>query len=372
MTLRPTRVLFVDCAPFSGGAQRSLLDMVQGLREEGVDPLVLAADLSPGGVVEECLRRDLPVEPFRARHWHRSPRGLWQFLADRRRLVPLLRERLDTWSPDLVHANTVRAALLLPPSLSARLPLIVHDRDRRAPAIARRLLAKRARAILAIGKTVAGAWPAACAPRLHLVPNGLEVGEIAHTPPDPACRDRVLLVADLVPWKGHRLFLDAFARVAARRSDARAVLVGRPRDDDDAYAADLRARIRQLGLEGQIELLDNVACAWPQIAACRLLVSAAAEEPFGRTVVEALALGKPVVAVRGGGPGEILAGCPAGNLVAATPDALAEGILEAWDWNAAPARCQAARQRAEHYSVRHLCRTVRDIYRNVLPGGQNR
>lgn len=372
MTLRPTRVLFLDCAPFSGGAQRSLLDMVQGLREEGIEPLVFAADLSPGGVVERCLHRDLPVEPFRARHWHRSPGGLWQFLMDRRRLAPLLRARLDTWSPDLVHANTVRAALLLPRSLTMRLPLVVHDRDHRAPAAARRLLAKRARAILAIGRTVAETWPPACADRLHLVPNGLEVGEISRTPPDPACRDRVALVADFVPWKGHHLFLEAFAQVAARRPEARAVLVGRPREDGAAYGTEIRGQIRQLGLDERVALLDNVACAWPQIAACRLLVSSARKEPFGRTVVEALALGKPVVAVRGGGPEEILAGCPAGNLVAATPEDLADGILEAWDWREDPARSQAARQRAEHYSVRHMCRTIRDIYRNVLPGGQDR
>jgi glycosyltransferase involved in cell wall biosynthesis len=369
MTLRPTRVLFVDCAPFSGGAQRSLLDMVQGLREEGIDPFVLAADLSPGGVVERCLHRDIPVEPIRIRHWRRSLRGLWQFTMDRRRFLPVLRERLAAWPPDLIHANTVRAALLLSGKVSDQVPLVVHDRDRRAPAIVRHLLAKRAQAILAIGRAVAGNWPATCSNRLHIVPNGLEVAEIARTLPDASCRDHVALVADFVPWKGHSLFLHAFAKVAARRSEARAVLVGRLREDDSRYGAGIRSLVCKLGLGERVTLLDHVACAWPQIASCRLLVSSAKDEPFGRTVVEALALGKPVVAVHGGGPEEILSNCPAGKLVEATPESLAEGILAAWDWQQDHTRSQAARQRAEHYSVRHMCRSIRDIYQGLSPTG---
>lgn len=366
MTLPGIRVLYVDCAPFAGGAQRSLLDMVQGMRDEGVEPLVLAADMSPEGVVAQCLRWHVPVEPIRARHWRRTPLGLCQFLVDRRRLGALFRDRIKVWQPDIVHANTLRAALLLPLRQLASRPLVIHDRDIRAPGPARAYLAGRAAAVLAIAAAVAETWPPKSAKRLHIVPNGLDVATIARTPPDPACIGQVALVADYIPWKGHELFLRAFALVAQRRREARAILVGRSRPGNETYPAELRKHIRKFGLDGRVTLHDGSAGAWPQIAACRLLASCSPEEPFGRTIVEALALGKPVVAVRGGGPGEILAGCPAARLVEATPEALAEGMLEAWDWGEDPTRRQRARQRADDYSIRHMSQRIRAIYHNLL------
>lgn len=366
MTVRGKRVLFVDCAPFTGGAQRSLLTLAQALRDEGIEVQVLAADLTPGGVVEQCLRLDLPVAVIPARHWSRTPLGLWQFVVDRRRIGPQLRERVASWQPDILHANTVRAALLVPRELSERVPLVVHDRDLPAPWGVRRLVGARARAILAIGGALAAAWPRACVGRLHLVPNGLEVVDIARTLPAASAIGRVALVADFVHWKGHELFLRAFASVRATHPEARAVLVGRVRNGDAACLEEVQHLLAELRLEDRVTILDSVTCAWPQIAACRLLVSCAAGEPFGRTVVEALALGKPVVAVRGGGPEEILAGCPAGTLVEARAPAIAEAILNAWHWVDDPTCAAAARQRAECFSVQRMSERIRAVYRDLL------
>ncbi len=368
MAVTGIRVLYLDCAPFSGGAQRSLLTMVRALREDGVEVQVLAADLTPDGVVEQCLRAEIPVTAIRSRHWSRTPLGLWQFLVDRQRVGRLLRERIASWRPHLIHANTVRAALLVPRQVDC--PLVVHDRDLRAPWMVRRSVAARAQAILAIGGAVAERWPACCAQRVQLVPNGLEVESIARALPDSAYAGQVALVGDFVPWKGHELFLRAFARVREQRPAARALLVGRVREGDSACLADVRRLLAELRLADHVTILDSVTCAWPQIAACRVLVSAAGDEPFGRTVVEALALGRPVVAVRGGGPEEILAGCPAGRLVEGAPDALAEGILAAWDWGDDPAISAAARERAACFSVRRMGERIHAVYRSLVTAGR--
>lgn len=342
--------------------------MVQALRSDGVEAQVLAADLTSDGVVEQCLRAEIPVSAIQARHWSRTPLGLWQFLVDRHRVGRLLRERIASWQPHLIHANTVRAALLVPRQVDS--PLVVHDRDQRAPRMVRRSVGARAHAILAIGGAVAERWPASCAQRVQLVPNGLEVETIARAVPDSAYAGQVALVADFVPWKGHALFLRAFAQVRERRPDARALLVGRVREGDAACLTEVHRLLAELRLEDRVAILDDVTCAWPQIAACRLLVSAAGEEPFGRTVVEALALGKPVVAVRGGGPEEILAGCPAGLLVEGTPAAMAEGILEAWDRGDDPAVMAAARRRAECFSVHRMGERIHAVYRSLVSGSQ--
>ena len=355
----PKRVLFVDCGPFSGGAQRSMMALVGGLRERGIVPFVASADRSAGGVVERCLETGVPVRLLRARHWRRSPLGLWQFLWDRWAAGRALRGAAAEWRPEIVHANTVRAALLVPPRMARAVPLVVHDRDLRAPRGARRVAGGKARRVVAISRVVAACWPKGC----DVVPNGLPVDEIARTAACPESAGQVALVADFVPWKRHDLFLEALSRLRESRPEARALLVGRVRGADRAWFEEVGGLVVRLGLSSAVTVLTDVVCAWPHIAGCRALVSCAGDEPFGRTVVEALALGKPVVAVRGGGPEEILEGCGAGVLVPGDAEAVARALDGTWDWGGDPNVAAAARRRAEDFSTERMVERVCEVYR---------
>jgi len=358
MAITGTRVLYVDCAPFSGGAQRSLLTIVHALGNTGIERFVAGADGTVGGLLESCQSLGIPHCVLRSRHWSRSPLGLWQFLADRRRIGHRLRQAAGEWRPTIIHANTLRAALLVPRCLAREFPLVVHDRDLRAPGLARRLVAAKAGCIVAISEAVAAHWPNGC----QIVPNGLAVTEIARASPASEYSGQVALVADFVPWKRHDLFLQALAEVRKHHPEGKAVLVGRVRDGDARWLERTRGLARKLGLDESVTFLTDVTCAWPHLAACRALVSCALDEPFGRTVVEALALGKPVVAVRGAGPEEILGSTTAGVLVEARPSAIARGLLQAWDWSKDPERARAARRCADRFSVPRMLRRICDVY----------
>jgi len=277
---------------------------------------------------------------------------------DRRRIGRRLRQLAGEWRPTIIHANTVRAGLLVPGCLAREFPLVVHDRDLRAPRLARRLVAAKAGCIVAISEAVAAHWPNGC----QIVPNGLAVAEIARALPASQYTGQVVMVADFVPWKRHDLFLHALADVRGHHPEGKAVLVGRVRDGDARWLERTRGLARELGLDESVTFLTDVTCAWPHLAACRALVSCALDEPFGRTVVEALALGKPVVAVRGAGPEEILRNTTAGVLVEARPSAIASGLLQTWDWAEDPERARAARRCADRYSVPRMLRGICDIY----------
>jgi glycosyltransferase involved in cell wall biosynthesis len=103
--------------------------------------------------------------------------------------------------------------------------------------------------------------------------------------------------------------------------------------------------------------IDN---PYPLMKAADCVVTVADGEPFGRTVVEALALGTPVVAVRGGGPEEIAGGQPGVVLVDPTPLSISDGVLEAFTVGE-PDRIGAAARMDQLYSLDTHLQQLYDI-----------
>lgn len=114
-------------------------------------------------------------------------------------------------------------------------------------------------------------------------------------------------VARLDPWKGHDVFLRAAARVAAEHPGARFVVVG---GAVLAWQGDQLTRLRkitaELGLSERVHFTGHVDDVVPWIDALDVVASASRGETFGLSLVEAMALGKPVVATDCGGPSEIV------------------------------------------------------------------
>ena len=129
-TYSPPRVLFLDCAPFCGGAQESLLSLLTALRSQDQPMLLLTADSCPNGLGERAQAAGINTTAITTRHWRKSLSGLWQFWVDHRVAAPLLQQAATDFQPDLVHCNGIRAALpLAMPEASRRLPVVIHDRD---------------------------------------------------------------------------------------------------------------------------------------------------------------------------------------------------------------------------------------------------
>ena len=114
---------------------------------------------------------------------------------------------------------------------------------------------------------------------------------------------RIGLVATYARWKGHDLFLDAAARIAD--CPVRFYVVGGPlyaTRDTQVTPEYLRARIIARGLEGRVGLVQFQADVPSTLAALDVVVHASTRpEPFGRTVAEAMAAGRAVVAPAAGG-----------------------------------------------------------------------
>ncbi len=170
----------------------------------------------------------------------------------------------------------------------------------------------------------------------------------------PATGPLIGIVGRLQRWKGMHVFIEAMPSVLERFPAARGVIVGGSHDTEPDYGASLERRIRELGLEQCVRLvgLQRNVPEWMQ--AMDVVVHASDHEPFGIVVIEAMALGKPVVAGSAAGPAEIITDGRNGLL---TPygdaGALATAIIKYLDDAAMAERMGiAARQRALEFSTK--------------------
>ena len=222
-----------------------------------------------------------------------------------------LAARLRKLAPDLVHTNSLKAAVYGGVAgRIARVPVVWHVRDR----IAADYLGERATAIV---RTAARTLPTAVIANSQstlaaigvdgwVIPSPIE--QMSSLPRKPGGPFTVGMVGRIARWKGQHVFIDAFAR-AFPDGPERAVIVGAPifGKDDRVYEREVRGLVHELGLEKRVQFTGfvNDVSAW--IASLDVLVHASVvPEPFGQVVAQGMASGVPVVATAAGGPAEMI------------------------------------------------------------------
>lgn len=182
---------------------------------------------------------------------------------------------------------------------------------------------------------------------------------------------RVGIVGRLVPIKNFELFLHAARIVADKHAHVRFHIVGQPGflESDLEYFRDIKELIQRLNLAELISFHEPVEDLSPVLARFDMLVSSSHIETFGRTLVEAMAMGKPIVATAVGGVPEVVADGEVGFLVpAGDANALAKKIsLLVEDDDLRQTMGQKGRQRVlEHFDVRTITRRWEQTYELLL------
>lgn len=180
------------------------------------------------------------------------------------------------------------------------------------------------------------------------------------------------MVGRVVRIKGHQSFLEAAAAMAERAPRARFVVVGDQRPVETSggeFMRHLRAESRRLGLEGRLRFAGWREDVPRVMAALDVLVQPSLEEAFGRTLLEAMAMGRPVIAARTGGMPEVVADGESGLLVPARDVESLAGAMDrlANDGALRSAMGKAGRARVEErFSLARGTRRVEAIYRDVV------
>ncbi|HMN70625.1 MAG TPA: glycosyltransferase [Rhodoblastus sp.] len=177
-------------------------------------------------------------------------------------------------------------------------------------------------------------------------------------PADLAAREPlVMAIGRLVPDKGFRDLLDAFAQT--RTPGARLVILG-----EGPLRGELLALRSSLGLDGRVELPGFAADVGSELRRARCVALASPRESFGLVCVEALAHGLPCVTTDSGGPGEIVNAPSLGSIVPVSdPAALARALDAALASPGDPAPRQA---RAREFSLDAALERYEDLIARVM------
>lgn len=135
-------------------------------------------------------------------------------------------------------------------------------------------------------------------------------------------------------WKGQDVFVAAAAQVARARPSARFVVVGGSVFGlEPEYLESLKQDAARAGLGDRLCFTGFRSDVPALMAACQVVChTSRVAEPFGLVIIEAMALGRPVIATAGGGPSEIIASAEDGVLVRPEdPDALAAAMIALHD-----------------------------------------
>ena len=181
--------------------------------------------------------------------------------------------------------------------------------------------------------------------------------------PQLAGKRLVILPGRLTRLKGHHQFIEALAKLRATHGDVAGVAVGGAAPEHRALEEILKARAPWLVFTGHRTDLREI------MAISSAVVSFSTHpESFGRTVLEALMLGTPVVGYDHGGVGEILGQLfPAGRAVAGDAEDAAERLAVVLaDEEAARKQIRAAvDEHGQLFDIEHMCSQTLDVYRQL-------
>ena len=369
-----TRILYVHGIEAIGGAERDLIALLKTLDRHKWEPHVVCPGTGP--FREQLHAIAVPTHALSLPPW-RKPLAVFQ----RRSAIGRLGALVSQLDPALVHVNdiwwvphTVRA---IASGRSHSMPIVAHVRQEIEPEKVGRYELDRVEAVIAISRQIEQSLitGGVSMSRVRTLYSGIDFPKRQSSHDDQGIRrliglpsGAVLLgtVANLFPRKGYEVMLRALPAIVHAVPMVHYVIVG---SDDHGYADRLTRLASELTIADRVHIVGFQDPVQPFLAALDLYLHPALMEGFGIAVVEAMAMGKAVVATTAGGLPEVVAQGETGLLVPpGDVDSLAAtvvSLLKDKVRREQMGRCGKARAQ-EHFSLDASVMQVEQLYGGVL------
>lgn len=374
----PVRLLYVTVSMDLGGTERQLYELAVGLDPERFSPHVCCLRGS-GPFVEDLAKHNIPVtiSRFAARGYSHIGKFA-RFCAQVHELSQLMRRI----KPSIVHGMLPMPCVAA--GLAAKLagvPILVTSRrslcNYKAGHFVRRqmenMICLWADAVVANSKAVradALHWEWLDPGKICVIYNGVRFPAASAAVEWRELIGRhiegpvVCLVANFFPYKGHMEFIAAASIIAEKTPRVTFVLVG-----DGKLRPEIERKIAEGGMTKNIILLGTRTDVSEIMRLSDVVVLSSHEEGFPNVVLEAMAVGRPVVATDVGGVPEMLENGKTGLLVPPRdPAKLAEGIMRMLgDRREAEAMGRRGREQViELFTVEQMVRSYETLYLDLV------
>jgi glycosyltransferase involved in cell wall biosynthesis len=332
-------LLFISPVGIIGGGERVLLTLMAAIKTAdprlelhlllgSSGPLVAAAEALGATVHVLALPDrflklgDSGLKQQRWRAYANLALQVLQGLGELQQYRGQLLTTLKAIQPDLIHSNGIKTHLLMGIIPLNNKPVVwhLHDFYSTRPLIAKILRFFSAKAVgIAISKAVAeDSRKVLPALPISVIYNAVDTDRFTPQPPVQNNSETITsetikigLIATFARWKGHDLFLQAAAKVLAQSANPnlRFWIIGGAiyeTPGSQFSETELRTLAQSLKIADQVEFWGFQADVNTMYHQLDIVVHASTQpEPFGMTIIEAMACGKPVIVSQAGGAAEL-------------------------------------------------------------------
>lgn len=361
------KILYLNHAAYIGGAEIALLNLLAYLDRKRFQSVVLAPQGEFAEKLKELEVRRIPISVLDGLNRYTLPRFLRALLS--------LRSVLLAEKPDLLHANTnfssEYAGVL---SRLIAVPSIGHIRDIEPLGRMGRWTIRQNTRLIAISEAVKHYLINERVPEQQVVRvyDGVDLHQYQprQSPFHEKSEVIIGIVGQIGERKGHKYLLEALSALVPSFPQMRIWIVGKePEHSQEHYTEQLERYIKEAHLDPYVKWWGFRTDIPEILSQLDILVVPSLQEPFGKIVIEAMAMEKPVIATTVGGVPEIVVDGQTGLLVPpqdadALCQALERLLLNRENWNTMGI---AGRKRVEQlFSLELNVQFTQKIYQHLL------
>jgi len=328
--LKPRHILFLQSSSELYGSGKIILQVLQIYRKEGLTPVVVLT--APGPLADELEAEGFIVRIKNLgllRRKYVNPSGLLNRLSKNLKAYRFLNGLNREFAFELVYSNTLAVIVGAFWAKKNRLPHIWHIHEiLPGPAPLVMLMAKMLDSStpcpIVVSEAVLNHWkPKLKLAKPEVIHNGIPYDAYLETCLNaksdlgfPVDKLVITMIGRINPGKGQLFFLEIATMISKTYPHCHFLLVGDPFAGYERIREEIKKRIGEKGLEEKVTDL-GFRTDIPRILAGSdiFVLPSILPDSFPTVILEAMAAGKPVVATRSGGAGEMVLDSETGFLI---------------------------------------------------------
>jgi glycosyltransferase involved in cell wall biosynthesis len=371
--VRKNILYLINTPHIKGGGEISLLNLLKKIDRKSYNPIAVCP--SEGGMSSAIKDMNIPVEIVsmkRLRYFN-----LYSLVAGVRKLIQII----NAQDIGIIHANGSRCMIYGGiAGRIKRIPVIWHVRIVERDNLLDRILSILADRIIVISNSVRNRFNwFNNKEKISVIYNGIDINDFVRYINVAQARKELSIaendvvigtVGQFIPMKGHGYFIEA-AKIILEKVKNVKFIIGGGSQEDNSHEMELKNLVADYGIGDKLIFTGYRKDIKNIIALMDIFVFSAIGEGFGRVLIEAMALQKPVVAANSGGVPEIVVNGETGILVTEKdPLSMASAIIRLINERDAREKMgMAGKKRVEEmFTIERHTREIENLYSEVLKG----